>query len=334
MADMIVSKLPLSESRQKSAKKVKRNILYRVRNYFRELALNIVQYKYLYLLILPCIIFYAIFWLIPMYGVQIAFKDLNPALGITRSPWVGLKYFREFFMYYQIRRLFINTIGISLLKIVFGFGAPILLALMINEVTHKGFKRIVQTISYLPHFISWVIISTMIYRLFSLDGIVNDMMVAIFGGERQVHMVNQNIFWPLIIISDIWKEVGFASIIYLAAIAGVDQELYEAARVDGAGRFRQIMNITLPGITPTIMIMFILRVGSVMRAGFDQIYTLSNGAVSEVTDILEIYVVTTGLKTGQFGYASAVDLFTGLIGMTFMIIANKLSRKYSETSLW
>lgn len=312
----------------------KKRIIGGTGNYFGELAKDILKYKYLYLMLLPCIVFYIIFWGIPMYGIQGAFKDLNPVLGFTRSPWVGFKYFKDFFSYYQIERLFYNTIGISLLKIIFGFSAPVFLALMINEIKINSIKRVVQTISYLPHFISWVIISTIIYRLFAYDGVINDAIIGLFGGERQVYMVKTGLFWPLIIISDIWKEVGFSSIIYLAAIAGIDENQYEAAKIDGAGRFRQILNVTLPGITPTILILFILRMGSIMQAGFDQIWTLRNYAVSEVTDVIEVYVMTSGLQNGQFGYAAAVGLFTGIIGFTFMIAANTLARKYSDTSLW
>lgn len=305
-----------------------------VGGYFRDLGQNIIQYKYLYLLILPAVIYYFIFWVIPLYGVQIAFKELNPVLGITKSPWVGFAYFKEFFSYYEIDTLFKNTIGISLLKIVFGFSAPIILALMVNEITNAPFKKTVQTITYLPHFISWVIIANIIYRLFAPEGFINDVMVALFGGDRQVYMTNPKLFWPLLVISDIWKEVGFGSIIYLAAIAGVDAELYEAAKVDGAGRLRQIWNITLPSIIPTVMVLLILRVGSIMQAGFDQIWTLRNSAVSEATDVLEVYVMISGIQKGQFGYAAAVGLFTGLIGMVFMILANKLSKKFTDSGLW
>jgi len=306
----------------------------KILKYFKDLYINILEHKFLYLFLVPCLIFYAVFWIVPLYGIQIAFKDLKPGLGISKSPWVGFEYFKQFFSYYQLGRLFYNTIGISLLKIVFGFTAPIFLALMINEIKNKSFKKTIQTITYLPHFISWVIIANIIYKLFAYDGLVNDALTGLFGGDRQVFMVNPKIFWPLLIITDVWKEAGFGSIIYLAAIAGLDFEVYEAAMVDGASRLRQIWNITIPGILPTIMVMFILRVGGIMQAGFDQIWTLRNGAVAEVTDVLDVYTMIIGVQRGQYGYGAAVGIFTGVISLILMVIVNKLASKYSETSLW
>lgn len=295
---------------------------------------NIVKHKGLYIFLIPCIIYYFIFWLIPLYGIQIAFKDLNPVLGINKSPFVGLKYFKDFFTYYETPRYVYNTIAISSLKILFGFPAPIMLAIIINEIKNVYYKKTVQTISYLPHFISWAVISNIIYRLFATDGIVNDFIVNFFGMERQVFMVNTRIFWPLIIITDVWKEVGFGSIVYLAAISGIDEQLYEASRIDGAGRIRQIFNITLPGIMPTIIVMFIMRVGGIMHAGFEQIWTLRNGAVAEVTDILEVYTMIMGVQRGQFSYGAAVGLFTGIVSAIFMIFANSIARRYKEISIW
>lgn len=312
----------------------KKNLFTGAIDYVKDLAHNIRQYKYLYLFILPCIIFYVLFWVMPLYGIEIAFKDLNPALGISKSPWVGFRYFTEFFTYWRFKQLMLNTIGISLLKIAFGFSAPILLALMINEIGNLGFKRIVQTISYLPHFVSWVIIANIIYRLLAYDGIVNDVLVSIFGVQRDVILVNPNIYWPMFIITDIWKEVGFGSIIYLAAISAIDSQVYEAAKVDGAGRFRRIWNVTLPGIFPTIVILFILRVGGIMQAGFDQIYTLRNPSVSDATDVLDVYVAIMGLQRGQYGYGAAVGLFTGIVSLILMVTVNKIASKYSDTSLW
>ncbi|HEY5584275.1 MAG TPA: ABC transporter permease subunit [Ruminiclostridium sp.] len=313
---------------------IKPNTKTNIVKYFKDLYINILEHKYLYLFLVPCLIFYAVFWIVPLYGIQIAFKDLKPGLGISKSPWVGLEYFRQFFSYYQLGRLFYNTIGISLLKIVFGFTAPIFLALMINEIKNKSFKKTIQTITYLPHFISWVIIANIIYKLFAYDGLANDALTGLFGGDRQVFMVNPKMFWPLIVITDVWKEAGFGSIIYLAAIAGLDFEVYEASMVDGASRLRQIWNITIPGILPTIMVMFILRVGGIMQAGFDQIWTLRNGAVAEVTDVLDVYTMIIGVQRGQYGYGAAVGIFTGVISLILMVIVNKLASKYSETSLW
>lgn len=313
---------------------IKPNAKSSIVKYFIDLYINILEHKFLYLFIVPCLIFYAIFWIVPLYGIQIAFKDLKPALGISKSPWVGFEYFKQFFSYFQLGRLLYNTIGISLLKIVFGFTAPIFLALMINEIKNRSFKKSIQTITYLPHFISWVIIANIVYKLFAYDGIVNDVVTALFGGDRQVFMVNPKMFWPLIVITDVWKEAGFGSIIYLAAIAGLDSEVYEAAMVDGAGRMRLIWNVTIPGIFPTIMVMFILRVGGIMQAGFDQIWTLRNGAVAEVTDVLDVYTMIIGVQRGQYGYGAAVGIFTGVISLILMVIVNNIASKYSETSLW
>lgn len=302
--------------------------------YFQELVEDIQKNRMLYLFLAPCIIYFFIFWVIPLYGVQIAFKDFNPVKGIGGSPWIGLKYFKNFFSYYLIKRLFINTIGISLLKIIFGFSVPIILAIMINEIKRALFKRVVQTISYLPHFISWVIIASIVYRLFAVEGIINDVFVALFGAERQVFMVNPKMFWPLLVATDIWKEAGFGAIIYMASIAGIDQQQYEVAKIDGAGRLRQIFHITLPGIASTCIILFILRVGQIMQAGFDQIWTLRNGAVAEVTDVLDVYTMIVGIQQGQYGYGAAVGLFTGIVNLIFVIAANYLAHKKTDTSLW
>ena len=295
---------------------------------------NIRKHKGLYLFLVPCIAYYFVFWLVPLYGIQIAFKDFNPVLGISKSTFVGLKYFRDFFTYYETPRYIYNTVAISSFKILFGFPAPILLAIIINEIKNVYYKKTVQTISYLPHFISWAVISNIIYKLLAVDGIVNDFMADFLGFERQIFMVNTKIFWPLIIMTDIWKEVGFGSIVYLAALSAIDEQLYEASRIDGAGRIRQIFNITLPGIMPTIVVMFIMRVGSIMHAGFEQIWTLRNGAVSEVTDILEVYTMIMGVQRGQFSYGAAVGLFTGVVSAIFMILANSIAKRYKEISIW
>ncbi len=318
----------------KQQTKHNKNICIRFTDYIKNLYNNIRKYKMLYLFVLPCIIFYFVFWIMPLYGIQIAFKDFKPGVGISGSPWVGFKYFKDFFSYYQLGRLFYNTIGISMLKIIFGFPAPIILALMINEIKNMNFKKAFQTISYLPHFVSWVIIANIVYKVFAYDGIINDFMVSLFSAERQVYMVNPALFWPLFVITDIWKEAGFGSIIYLAAIAGIDTTMYEAARIDGANRLQQIYSVTLPGIMPTIIVLFILRVGGIMQAGFDQIWTLRNGAVAEVTDVLDVYTMIVGVQRGQYGYGAAVGLFTGVISFGLMIIANGLARKYSDISLW
>lgn len=287
----------------------------------------------LYLLVLPVIIFYIIFMYKPMYGAIIAFKDFTPGLGITGSPWVGLKHFEAFITDHYFVRLLKNTLLISLYSLVWGFPAPILLAVLLNELRHEWYKKTVQTISYLPHFVSMVVICGMIKIFCSSDGIINDFMT-LFGGAAQNLLQKPQYFRTIYIITDIWQGVGWGTIIYLSALASVDQSLYEAAMVDGAGRFRRIWHITLPGILPTIVILLIMRIGSLLSVGYEKIILLYNPMTYETADVISSYVYRKGLQEFNWSYSSAVGLFNSVINMILLVVANKISRAVTETSLW
>lgn len=287
----------------------------------------------LYILVLPVVAFYIIFCYKPMYGAIIAFKDYSPKLGIMGSPWVGLEHFRTFFASSDFSRILRNTVQISLASIVFGFPAPIILALLINELQRKWFAKSVQTITYLPHFISLVVVCGMIRDFVSDKGIVTQMF-AMFGMEPTNLLNNEEYFLPIYVISGIWQEIGWGSIIYLAALTGVDQELYEAAGIDGAGRLRQTWSITIPSILPTIVTMLILRLGSVMNVGFEKIILLYNPMIYEKADVISSYVYRVGMVNRDYGFSTAVGLFNSVINFTFVIGANYISKKLNNTSLW
>jgi putative aldouronate transport system permease protein len=289
--------------------------------------------KELYLIVLPVIIYYLIFHYKPMYGAIIAFKNFVPAKGILGSPWVGLKHFKDFFGGFYFWRLLKNTITISATSIIFGFPAPIILALLINELRFKYFTRVVQTITYLPHFISLVVICGMIKEFVSDTGVVSG-IIAMFTGNQENLLNFPNYFVTLFVGSDIWQGVGYGSIIYLAALMGIDQEQYEAAQIDGANKWRQVLHITLPGILPTIIVMFILRIGGILNVGFEKIILLYNPAIYETSDVISSFVYRKGLQEFNFSFSSAVGLFNSVINFIFLISANWLSRKFNETSLW
>lgn len=287
----------------------------------------------LYLMFLPVFIYFLIFAYKPMYGILMAFQDYSPSKGIMGSPWVGLKHFKSFFQSFYFTRLIRNTVTISLSTIVFGFPAPILLALLINEIRKSSFKRCVQTVSYLPHFISMVVICSMIKKFTMDDGIIND-LIAFFGGQRSNLLNSPSCFVPIYVISDIWTGVGWGSIIYLAALSGISSELYEAAEIDGAGRFKQLLNVTLPGIMPTIIIMFVLRMGNVLSVGYEKIILLYNPMTKKVADVISSYVYEKGILDQSWSFSTAVGLFNSVINFAFLIMTNQMSRKLSDSSLW
>lgn len=295
----------------------------------RDLNLN----KWKYLMILPVILFYLIFYYKPMYGAIIAFKDFNPGLGIVGSPWVGLKHFKDFFTGLYFTRILKNTLVISLSSLVFGFPVPIILALLINELRNKKYARFVQTATYLPHFISLVVICSMVKEFTSDSGIVSE-IVALFGGKRAIMLNNPKLFVPIYVTSSIWQEAGWNSIIYLAAIAGVDQGLYEAAIIDGAGRLRQTLNITIPSILPTIIIMLILRIGNLLNVGYEKIILLYNPATYETADVISTFVYRKGLQEFSWSFSSAVGLFNSVVNFIFLIAANYISKTTQDTYLW
>jgi len=289
--------------------------------------------KYVYLMILPVIAFFIIFSYWPMYGVIIAFKDYSPGKGIWGSNWVGLKNFKDFFSSYYVGRLIRNTILINIYDLIWGFPAPIILALLINEVNNKLFKRTIQTISYLPHFISLVVVCGIIIDFTASDGLITTIL-SYFGIKPTNLLMRPELFRTIYISSGIWQGVGWGSIIYLAALSGIDPNLYEAATIDGAGRWKQALHITLPGIAPTIIILFILRLGSMMSVGYEKIILLYNSTTYETADVISSFVYRKGLQESNYSYSTAVGLFNSIINFMLIIIANTISRKVSETSLW
>lgn len=289
--------------------------------------------KILYLMFLPILAYYVIFHYGPMYGVQIAFKDFSPGLGILRSPWVGLKHFKEFFSSSHFGRVIRNTLLLNFYDLLFGFPAPILLALLLNEVKNKLFKKTVQTISYLPHFISMIVICGIIIDFVSYKGLIND-IVAFFGGERTPLLSKPQYFRTIFVASGLWQGVGWGSIIYFAAISSIDPELYQAAVIDGAGRLKQALHITIPGIMPTIIILFILNMGRMMSVNYEKIILLYNPAIYETSDVISSYVYRKGIVEMKLSFSSAIGLFNSFINFCLLVASNYLIRTYSETSLW
>lgn len=303
--------------------------------FWKRLGRDLVRNRYIYLMALPALIYYVIYHYWPMYGSIIAFKDFSPTAGILGSPWAGFKYFQQFFSSVYFGRILRNTLLISVYSIIWSFPAPILLALLMNEIRSNAFKRTVQTVTYLPHFISTVIICGMIVDFTSMHGLFN-YFIELFGGQAQNLLMDAGLFRPIYIISGIWQEVGWGSIIYLAALTGIDNSLYEAARIDGAGRFQQMLHITLPGIAPTIIIMLILRMGQVMNVGFEKVMLLYNPATYEVADVISTFVYRKGIVEASYSYSAAVGLFNSVINFAMIIFANWVSRHCGdgETSLW
>nr|WP_246627687.1 ABC transporter permease subunit [Paenibacillus solanacearum] len=289
--------------------------------------------KYLYVMMLPVIAYYAIFQYGPMYGAMIAFKDYSPMKGILDSDWVGLKHFYDFFSSYYFWRILKNTVLISAYSLCFEFPMPIILAILINEVRNQAFKRFVQTVTYMPYFISLIVICGMIKDFTNSGGVINTLLTH-FGGDGLALLQKPELFRPIYILSEIWQKIGWESIIYIAALMSIDQEQYEAARMDGASRWKQITNITLPGILPTIAIMFILRMGNLLNVGFEKIILLYNPGTYDTADVINSFVYRKGLLEFGWSYSTAVGIFNSVINLMLLILANRISRKVSESSLW
>lgn len=288
----------------------------------------------LFIMLIPGLIYFAVFCYGPMYGAVIAFKDYSLLTGIWRSPWCGFKHFASFFNSPSFLPLLRNTFLISVYKIIFGFPVAIALALMLNEVANKRLKSIVQTISAVPHFVSWVVIAGIMTAMLSpTSGPVNEALK--LAGLRPVFFLgSKQWFRPLLVMSEMWKESGWSAIIYLAAMAGIDPELYEAARVDGASKYRQMVSVTLPCIRATIAVLFILRVGNILNAGFEQVFTLINPLVMSVGDIVDTWVYRNGLIHHQYSLATAVNLFKSMVGMVLIVASNWLVRRSGERGIW
>ena len=290
--------------------------------------------KYLLLLMLPVMAYFVLFHYVPMYGALIAFKDFSPARGILRSKWVGFEWFMEFFQSYFFPRLIRNTLSLSLLQLAFGFPIPIIFALLLNELRNQAFKRVAQTVSYLPHFISIVVMVGIMFNLLDPNiGIIN-MLIKRSGGAPISFMRDPDWFRFLYVSSGVWQEFGWNSIIYLAALSGLEMEQYEAARIDGANRWRLLWHITIPGIVPTMVILLILRCGRIMNVGFEKVLLMYSPGVYEVADVISTYVYRRGIINGEFSFSAAVGLFNSVINCFLVLLVNWISRKTSEYSLW
>ncbi|HIW32490.1 MAG TPA: ABC transporter permease subunit [Candidatus Paenibacillus intestinavium] len=287
------------------------------------------------LMVLPALLMIIVFQYIPMYGVLLGFQDYNLFKGFFDSPWVGFKHFIVFFNDSDFFRVMRNTIVISFLKLFIGFPAPIILALMLNEIGKLYFKRFIQTISYLPHFMSWVIVSGMVTSMLSTEnGSINMLLVNLNIIEEPVNFLAlPQYFWSILVAADVWKSIGFGSIIYLAAIAGVNPQMYEAASIDGASRFKQIYLITIPTIMPVIIIFMILAIGNLLNAGFEDILLLASPGIREVSDVIDVYVYRIGIENQRYSYATAIGLFKAVISVTLLAMANYAARR-SGNSLW
>lgn len=294
---------------------------------------DIRKYPQLYLMILPVIVFYILFSYRPMYGILMAFQNYVPLKGIDGSKWIGFRHFVTFFNDIYFLRILKNTVMISVTSIIFCFPIPIIFALILNEIKIKWIVKPVQTISYMPHFISMVVICGIIRDFTKDTGVITQMLMKM-GVETGTMLSKPNLFLPIYILSDIWQETGWNAIIYMAALAGVDQELYDAASVDGANGFQKLLYVTIPSIMPTIVIMLILRLGSVLNVGFEKILLLYNPGIYETSDVISTYVYRKGLLEFNYSYSTAVNLFNSVINFLMLIMANNFSKKVTEYSLW
>ncbi|MFC5699800.1 ABC transporter permease [Cohnella faecalis] len=300
----------------------------------RRLLRRIWRYKMLYLLLLPAFIWVVLFDYLPIYGISVAFLDYNFIKGISGSEWAGLKYFRQLFESEMFRNALKNTIIINAYKMISGFVCPILLALALNEIRKPWYKRTLQTAVYLPRFVSWVVYGGIITLLLSPEtGIVNQ-LIEFFGGKSIYFLTEPSLFRAIVVFTDAMKEMGWAAIIFIAAIAGLNPEVYEAAIMDGATRFQRMWRITLPGITSTIVVIFILRIGYIMSAGLDQIINLYNPTVFEVGDILDTYIYRVGIEQFNFSLAAAADLLKGVVGLSMVLAANHLAKKINDSGIF
>ncbi|MCZ8517097.1 ABC transporter permease subunit [Paenibacillus filicis] len=299
-----------------------------------KLGIRILQHKYMYLLALPGILYFILFKFVPMWGLILAFMKYNPYAGIMGSEWIGVKNFTELFSDSKFYIMLRNTFAINLFGLIFMFPLPILLALMLNEVRHEAFKRINQSIVYLPHFLSWVVVASMTFFILSSDvGIVNK-LIAGAGHERIAFLSNPNYFWGLLTAQNMWKEAGWGTIIFLAAMAGVDPQRYEAAVVDGASRWRQIWHITLPAIRPTIIILLILRLGHMADVGFEQVLLMTNPLVMSVAEVFDTYAYSIGILKGQVSVGITVGMFKGVVGLVLVLTSNYIVKKMGHDGIY
>ena len=304
-----------------------------MKDFKKKLRADWVRNRSLYVLVLPVVIFYILFNYKPIYGAIIAFQDYVPRLGISGSEWVGLANFKRFFSDIYFGRLMKNTLLLSVYDILFGFPAPIILALLLNEIHNKFFKNVTQTITYLPHFISMIVVCGMLTDFSLSTGLFND-IIEFFGGERHPLLQDPKLYRTIYIASGIWQQVGWGTIIYLSALAGVDSQLYEAAEIDGATKWKQTLHVTLPGIAPTIITMFILKIGKLMSMGYEKTILLYNPSTFETADIISSYVYRIGLLEQDWSYSTAIGLFNSVINCILLFVTNQISKRTTESSLW
>jgi putative aldouronate transport system permease protein len=301
----------------------------------QKIKLKLWRDRFLYLLILPGVLFFIIYKYIPMLGLVIAFQNYSPFLGFTGSEWIGFKHFAKLFEEAEVVRVLWNTLYLSFLQIVFSFPAPILLAILLNEVRSQLYKRIIQSIVYLPHFLSWVIVVGIFMIFLRTHGFINSFLQVAFGMDQPIDfLIKPEFFRPLLIFQVIWKEIGWGTIIFLAALAGINPDLYEAAIVDGASRWRKIWHITLPGLRGTIVILLILRLGHVLDSGFEHIFLMLNAFNTEIGNVLDIYVYTKGILQSDYSFATAVGMFKGIVGLVLVVGANRLAKKFGEDGIY
>ncbi|OME92698.1 MULTISPECIES: ABC transporter permease [Paenibacillus] len=296
--------------------------------------LRLLRDKWLYVMLLPGLLYFILFKYAPMWGLLLAFKDYQPFLGFFGSEWVGLKHFERLYADPLFWMLLKNTLILACYNILFFFPAPIVLALMLNEVRREAFKRSIQTIIYVPHFVSWVVVVGIAYTFFTVDGGLINEGIASMGGNKINFLVSTEWFRSMITLEVIWKETGWGTIIFLAALSGVDPQLYEAARMDGAGRMRQLWHVTLPAIRSTIVILFILRLGTFLDTGFEQIFLMLNAINREVGEVFDTFVYTAGITQGQFSFSTAVGLFKSVVGFVLIVGSNWVVKKFGEEGVY
>lgn len=305
------------------------------KTFLKRLQVDLYKHWMLYLMVLPAVTVIAVFSYAPMYGIVIAFKNFKPAFGIWGSPWVGMKNFNRFFSSYQFTNILSNTIGISLYSIAAGFPAPVLLALMMNQVRSKGRQRAIQTITYMPHFISVIVVSGMILTFLNVNtGLYGHFARALGFVDPSDLLGNKHLFSSIYVLSDIWQHTGWDSIIYMAALSSIDPALYEAAKVDGASEWDKILHIEIPSLIPTMVILLILRVGGLMNVGFDKVFLLQNGLNLDRSEVISTYVYKVGMINQQYSFSAAANLFNTMVNFVMLMLVNQIARRVGETSLW
>lgn len=302
---------------------------------WRRVGKQALEQKYLFLMSVPFVIWLFVFNYVPLWGWTMAFQKYKPGRSFWDQQWVGFDHFVQLFQDERFYMVLRNTLAMSVMALIVSYTIPIAFAILLNEIRWSAFKRSMQTISYLPHFVSWVVVAGIVTKTLSTDGgIVNELLLALHIVDQPVQfMAKPELFWGIVTLSDLWKEMGWSSIIYLAAIVGIDPELYEAARVDGAGRFRRIWHITLPGIRPTLMIMLILSIGWLTSIGFEKQYLLSNAIVQDYAEVLDLYVLNYGIKMGRYSYGTAIGIANSIVAITLLLVSNRIFKRWTNDSV-